>query len=100
MLLYNCGTWALPVSIADKLDRAQRKMIRHVLGLKSSNKITNADLYVHSVVYVLLASKLCMHVGVCLVIRFVSMKTHRLYKRCYIIFNAVMMMVGKGILFT
>ena len=48
VLLYNCGTWALPVSVADELDRAQHKMIRHVLGLKWADKITNADLYVRS----------------------------------------------------
>lgn len=45
VLLYNCGTWALPVSVADRLDRAQRKMIRRVLGLQWYDKVTNADLY-------------------------------------------------------
>lgn len=48
VLLYNCGTWALPVVLANKLDRAQRGMIRRVLGLKWSDKVTNADLYVRS----------------------------------------------------
>ena len=48
VLLYNCGTWALPVGVANKLDRAQRGMIRRVLGLKWSDKVTNADLYVRS----------------------------------------------------
>jgi hypothetical protein len=48
VLLYNCGTWALPVTVADRLDRAQRKMIRRVLGLEWYDKVTNADLYVRS----------------------------------------------------
>ena len=48
VLLYNCGTWALPVTVADRLDRAQRKMIRRVLGLKWYDKVTNADLYARS----------------------------------------------------
>ena len=34
VLLYNCGTWALTVSLAERLDRAQRKMLRRILGLK------------------------------------------------------------------
>ena len=45
VLLYNCATWALTVSLADRLDRAQRKMLRRVLGLKWSDKVTNANLY-------------------------------------------------------
>jgi len=45
VLLYNCGTWALPVALADRLDRAQRKMLRRVVGLKWSDKVTNEDLY-------------------------------------------------------
>ena len=45
VLLYNCGTWALTQALADKLDRFQRRMLRHVLGLKWFNKVTNVDLY-------------------------------------------------------
>ena len=45
VLLYNCGTWALPVTVADRLDRAQRKMMRRVLGLQWYDMVTNADLY-------------------------------------------------------
>ena len=45
VLLYNCGTWALTEVLANKLDCTQRKMIRRVLGIKLSDKITNADLY-------------------------------------------------------
>ena len=45
LLLYNCGTWALPVTVAERLDRAQREMIRRVLGLQWHDKVTNADLY-------------------------------------------------------
>lgn len=45
VLLYNCGTWALTEALADKLDRCQRKMIRRILGLKWSDKVTNNDLY-------------------------------------------------------
>lgn len=45
VLLYNCGTWALTQSLASKLDCAQRKMLRRVLGIKLLDKVTNADLY-------------------------------------------------------
>ena len=48
VLLYNCGTWALSSTQADRLDRAQRKMIRKVLGLTWKNKITNERLYTMS----------------------------------------------------
>ena len=44
-LLYNCGTWALTSLLADKLDRAQRKMIRRVVGVTWRDKITNEALY-------------------------------------------------------
>ena len=45
VLLYNCGTWALTETLADKLDRCQRKMLRRILGLKWSDKVTNNELY-------------------------------------------------------
>ena len=45
VLMYNCATWALTVPLADRLDRAQRKMLRRVLGLKWSDYVTNANLY-------------------------------------------------------
>ena len=45
VLLYNCGTWALTEVQANKLDCAQRKMIRRVLGVKLSDRITNINLY-------------------------------------------------------
>jgi len=45
VIMYNCGTWALTDVLADKLDRCQRKMLRRVLGLKWSDKVTNNDLY-------------------------------------------------------
>jgi len=45
VLLYNCGTWALTEVLNNKLDCTQRKMIRRVLGIKLSDRITNADLY-------------------------------------------------------
>ena len=45
VLLYNCGTWALTEVLADRLDRCQRKMIRRILGLKWSDKVTNDNLY-------------------------------------------------------
>jgi len=45
VLLYNCGTWALTEALADRLDRFQRKLLRRVLGLKWSDKVTNEDLY-------------------------------------------------------
>ncbi len=32
VLLYNCGTWALSSALADRLDCAQRKMLRKVIG--------------------------------------------------------------------
>ena len=36
------------MTVADKLDRAQRKMIRRVLGLQWYDKVTNEDLYARS----------------------------------------------------
>ena len=45
VLLYNCGTWALTEVLSHKIDCAQRKMIRLVLGIKCSDRITNVDLY-------------------------------------------------------
>ena len=45
VLMYNCGTWALTEALSDKLDRCQRKMIRRVLGLKWSDRVTNINLY-------------------------------------------------------
>ena len=45
VLLYNCGTWALSSALADRLDRAQRKMLRKVMGLTWKHKVTNEDLY-------------------------------------------------------
>ena len=45
VLLYNCGTWALTEALADRLDRFQRKMLRRILGLKWSDKVTNEKLY-------------------------------------------------------
>ena len=45
VLMYNCGTWALTTSLAEKLDCFQRKLLRRVLGLKWSDKVTNESLY-------------------------------------------------------
>ena len=45
VLLYNCGTWSLSEALAEKLDCFQRKMIRRVLNVKWSDKVTNAQLY-------------------------------------------------------
>jgi len=45
VLLYNCSTWALTEVLANKIHCAQRKMIRRVLGIKFSDRITNVDLY-------------------------------------------------------
>ena len=36
------------MTVADKLDRAQRKMIRRVLDLQWYDKVTNAALYARS----------------------------------------------------
>ena len=38
----------IPVTVADRLDKAQRKMILRVLGLQWHDKVTNADLYARS----------------------------------------------------
>ena len=48
VLLYNCGTWALTVEAAGRLDRAQRRMLRRILGLKWYDKVTIPDLYARS----------------------------------------------------
>jgi hypothetical protein len=45
VLLFNCGTWALTSTLADKLDRAHRQMLRRVLGIKWSDRVSNIDLY-------------------------------------------------------
>ena len=45
VLLFNCGTWALTGTLADTLDRAHRGMLRRVLGIKWSDRVTNLDLY-------------------------------------------------------
>ena len=45
VLLFNCGTWALTVELADRLDSAHRKMLRRVLGLKWSDYVGNVDFY-------------------------------------------------------
>ena len=45
VLLYNCGTWALSSILAERLDRAQRKMLRKVVGLTWKQKVTNENLY-------------------------------------------------------
>lgn len=48
ILLYNCGTWALTVEAEGRLDRAQRRMLRRVLGLKWYDEVTIPDLYARS----------------------------------------------------
>ena len=45
VLLYNCGTWALDQSDADKIDTFQRKLLRQIVGYKWYDKVTNEDLY-------------------------------------------------------
>jgi hypothetical protein len=45
VLLFNCGTWALTVQLADRLDGAHRKMLRRALGLKWSDYESNIDFY-------------------------------------------------------
>ena len=45
VLLFNCGTWALTSTLADKLDRAHRQMLRRVIGIKWSDRVSNIDLY-------------------------------------------------------
>ncbi len=44
-VLYNCGTWASSSFLADKIDRAQKKMLRRVLGVTWRDKITIENLY-------------------------------------------------------
>jgi len=45
VLLYNCGTWALTTSLAEKLDSFQRKLLCKLMGIKWSDKISNKTLY-------------------------------------------------------
>ena len=45
VLLYNCATWALSKSLALRLDTAQRSMLRQVVGIKWSDKVSDAKLY-------------------------------------------------------
>ncbi len=46
VLLYNSGTWALSSFVADKIDRAQGKMLRRILGVTWRDKIAIENLYV------------------------------------------------------
>ena len=45
ILLYNCATWALTQKLSDRLDIAQRRMLRSILGIKWYDKISNDKLY-------------------------------------------------------
>ncbi len=45
VLLHNSGTWALSSLLADKIGRAQRKMLRRVLGVTWRDKTTIENLY-------------------------------------------------------
>jgi hypothetical protein len=55
VLLYNCGTWALTEALSDRIDRFQRKMLRRVIGLRLSDKVSDSDLYMHVVGFLLQA---------------------------------------------
>ena len=48
VLMYNCGTWGLTEAIADKLDRFQRKLLRRVMGISWSDRVTNEALHEES----------------------------------------------------
>ncbi len=48
VLLCNSGTWVLSSILADKIDRAHRKMLRRVLGVTRRDKITVENLYARS----------------------------------------------------
>ena len=45
VLLYNCGTWGLTKSEANKIDAFHRKQLRRLLGIRYPTKITNTNLY-------------------------------------------------------
>ena len=45
VLLYNCATWALTEKLSERLDIAQRRMLRCILGIKWYDKMSNATLY-------------------------------------------------------
>ena len=45
VLLYNCATWALTQKLSDRLDIAQCRMLRSILGIKWYDKISNDKLY-------------------------------------------------------
>ncbi len=46
VMLYNCATWALSTAQAQRLDVLQRRMLRQIIGLKLTDKISNDALYV------------------------------------------------------
>ena len=48
VLMYNCGTWGLTEILADKLDRFQRKLLRRVMGVSWSDRVSNEELYERS----------------------------------------------------
>ena len=45
ILLYNCGTWGVTQKDIDSLDAFHRRQLRHLLGIKWEDKITNEELY-------------------------------------------------------
>ena len=45
VLLYNCGTWGVALSVQEKLDAFHRKQLKRVLGIKYPTRISNKKLY-------------------------------------------------------
>ena len=50
VLLYNCSTWALSESCAKRLDTAQRRMLRRVIGISMIDKMSNTELYARCII--------------------------------------------------
>ena len=45
VLLYNCGTWGATKGQMNKVDAFHRRQLRHLLGVRWPNKISNENLY-------------------------------------------------------
>ena len=45
IMLYNCGSWAVPTSVLSHLDKCHRRHLRSILGIRWPNTISSELLY-------------------------------------------------------
>ena len=46
IMLYNCGSWAVPQSVLGHLDKCHRRHLRSILGIRWPTTISNEHLYI------------------------------------------------------